>query len=43
MNNLRSAFLDKVKDYAQLIIIIKSTEGKDFGFYVHDYWENNQK
>ena len=43
MKYLRSSFLDKAKVYAQSIVIIKSTDGKEFGFYVPYFWENTEK
>ena len=39
---MRLSFLNKARDYCQTIIIIKSGDGKEFGFFIPDIWENTE-
>ena len=32
--------MKKAKNYSSTIVIIKSSNGKEFGFFVSDIWEN---
>lgn len=40
ITHLRQSFLNKAKDYALSIVILKSEAGEQFGFFVPDVWED---
>ena len=39
---MREGFLNKAKNYTLSVVIIKSDEGEEFGFFVPDVWENTE-
>ena len=39
---MREGFLNKAKNYTFSVVIIKSDEGEEFGFFVPDVWENTE-